>query len=149
MNRRNFLKAVSALAAGSTAPLPLMAASSKANSRPNIVLILTDDQGYADISFNLNHPNEVSTPNMDALGRESVFFKTTASGSSLPKMGKVMGLKANHEFSRRMRISLNSYNIQQFHFKDKHLVWSNRATAVRPIGQFRWEHQSVFTANIH
>jgi len=41
---------------------------------PNIVIILTDDQGYADISFNPNHPKEVSTPHMDALAREGVFF---------------------------------------------------------------------------
>ncbi len=42
--------------------------------RPNIVVILTDDQGYADISFNPNHPKEVSTPHMDALAKEGVFF---------------------------------------------------------------------------
>ena len=41
---------------------------------PNIVVILTDDQGYADISFNPNHPMEVATPHMDALAREGVFF---------------------------------------------------------------------------
>ena len=41
---------------------------------PNIVIILTDDQGYADISFNPQHPKEVSTPNMDALAQEGVFF---------------------------------------------------------------------------
>lgn len=41
---------------------------------PNIVVILTDDQGYADISFNPQHPKEVSTPNMDALAKEGVFF---------------------------------------------------------------------------
>ncbi len=41
---------------------------------PNIVVILTDDQGYADISFNPNHPREVATPHMDALAREGVFF---------------------------------------------------------------------------
>ncbi len=42
--------------------------------KPNIVVILTDDQGYADISFNPHHPDEVSTPNMDKLAREGVFF---------------------------------------------------------------------------
>jgi len=41
---------------------------------PNIVVILTDDQGYADLSFNPHHPKEVSTPHLDALARESVFF---------------------------------------------------------------------------
>jgi arylsulfatase A-like enzyme len=48
--------------------------ASAAPDRPNIVVILTDDQGYADISFNPNHPGEVSTPHMDALAREGVFF---------------------------------------------------------------------------
>lgn len=41
---------------------------------PNIVVILTDDQGYADISLNPNHPKEVSTPNMDALANVGVVF---------------------------------------------------------------------------
>ena len=41
---------------------------------PNIVVILTDDQGYADISLNPQHPAEVSTPNMDALARDGVVF---------------------------------------------------------------------------
>lgn len=45
-----------------------------ASDRPNIVVILTDDQGYADISFNPDHPKEVSTPHMDALAQEGVFF---------------------------------------------------------------------------
>jgi arylsulfatase A-like enzyme len=45
-----------------------------AAEKPNIVIILTDDQGYADISFNPQHPPEVSTPNMDALAREGIFF---------------------------------------------------------------------------
>ncbi|QXD26164.1 sulfatase-like hydrolase/transferase [Opitutia bacterium ISCC 51] len=45
-----------------------------AAERPNIVVILTDDQGYADISFNPNHPKEVNTPHMDSLAKEGVFF---------------------------------------------------------------------------
>ena len=36
-------------------------------TKPNIVVILTDDQGYADISFNPHHPDEVHTPHMDSL----------------------------------------------------------------------------------
>jgi arylsulfatase A-like enzyme len=48
--------------------------ASAAPDRPNIVVILTDDQGYADISFNPDHPKEVETQHIDALAREGVFF---------------------------------------------------------------------------
>ncbi|MDR2757352.1 MAG: sulfatase-like hydrolase/transferase [Planctomycetaceae bacterium] len=43
--------------------------------QPNIVLILTDDQGYADISLNPQHPKEVSTPNIDSLAKSGVTFR--------------------------------------------------------------------------
>ena len=52
----------------------LAVSSAGAAPKPNIVVIITDDQGYADISFNRYHPKEVSTPHMDALAREGVFF---------------------------------------------------------------------------
>ncbi len=43
-------------------------------AQPNIVVILTDDQGYADISLNPHHPQEVSTPHMDKLATDGVAF---------------------------------------------------------------------------
>jgi arylsulfatase A-like enzyme len=61
---------------------------------PNIVVILTDDQGYADISFNPEHPKEVSTPHMDALAREGVFFKqayTSGQVCSPTRTGLMLG----------------------------------------------------------
>ena len=54
--------------------LPTLGLQAADVRRPNIVVILTDDQGYADFSFNPNHPKEVSTPHMDALARQGVFF---------------------------------------------------------------------------
>ncbi|MEM7147516.1 MAG: sulfatase-like hydrolase/transferase [Verrucomicrobiota bacterium] len=39
---------------------------------PNIVVIISDDQGYADVSYNPESPPEVSTPHIDALAAESV-----------------------------------------------------------------------------
>jgi len=42
-----------------------------ADEKPNIVIILTDDQGYADVSYNPHSPPEVSTPNIDALAHSS------------------------------------------------------------------------------
>jgi len=53
--------------------LPLISCTQVGNP-PNIVVILTDDQGYADISYNPLHPPEVSTPNMDTLAHEGIFF---------------------------------------------------------------------------
>lgn len=41
---------------------------------PNVVVIISDDQGYADVSFNPRHPPEVSTPHTDALARAGVAF---------------------------------------------------------------------------
>jgi arylsulfatase A-like enzyme len=42
---------------------------------PNIVLIVADDLGYADVLFNPQHPKEVTTPNLDQLARESVICR--------------------------------------------------------------------------
>jgi arylsulfatase A-like enzyme len=66
MNR--FLAFASALA---LLPTALPAATPRP---PNIVVIISDDQGYADIGFNPHHPKEVSTPRLDALAREGVWF---------------------------------------------------------------------------
>ena len=52
--------------------LPVLALAAQPPRPPNIVVILSDDQGYADVSFNPHHPKEVSTPNIDALARGGV-----------------------------------------------------------------------------
>ena len=44
----------------------------KDKSNPNIILILTDDQGYLDVGF--NGSNDILTPNFDNLGREGIVF---------------------------------------------------------------------------
>ncbi len=49
-----------------------MASIAPAEEKPNIVIILTDDQGYADVSYNPHSPPEVSTPNIDALAHSSI-----------------------------------------------------------------------------
>lgn len=71
ISRRTFLRFAAAGVAAHTLGRWVDAAPGKP---PNIVVIITDDQGYADISFNPHHPKEVSTPHMDALAREGVFF---------------------------------------------------------------------------
>ena len=51
-----------------------LSTSVSGSNRPIIVVNLSDDQGYADYSFNPHHPHEVSTPPIDALAQESIFF---------------------------------------------------------------------------
>jgi arylsulfatase A-like enzyme len=77
------LAAVPLLSAVTTSSIAVAAPVAASLNRPNIVVILTDDQGYGDISFNPHHPNEVSTPNMDALAREGVFFSRAYTSGSV------------------------------------------------------------------
>jgi arylsulfatase A-like enzyme len=44
-----------------------------AAERPNVVLIITDDQGWGDLGFHGN--DRIKTPNLDALARKSVVLK--------------------------------------------------------------------------
>lgn len=44
-----------------------------ADDKPNIVMIISDDQAWTDYSF-MGHPT-IKTPNLDALARESVVFR--------------------------------------------------------------------------
>ncbi|MFY0653459.1 MAG: sulfatase-like hydrolase/transferase [Cyclobacteriaceae bacterium] len=43
-------------------------------SKPNIVIIVSDDQGYGDSSFQDEHPAEISTPAIDQLAASGMVF---------------------------------------------------------------------------
>src|SRR5207253_1696780 len=45
-----------------------------APQRPNVLVIVSDDQGYGDISC-YQHPKEVATPQMDRIARRGVRFE--------------------------------------------------------------------------
>jgi len=62
--------------------LLLASAGVAALEKPNIVLILTDDLGYGDVSF-LNPESKVQTPHMDALAREGVWATDAHSPSAI------------------------------------------------------------------
>jgi len=48
---------------------PRTTVESASSTQPNIITIITDDQGWADIGY--NNPGQVYTPNLDALAAES------------------------------------------------------------------------------
>ena len=62
---------------------------SEATQKPNVVLIMTDDQGYGDFSYH-GHP-VLRTPNMDALAEHSVRFTDFhVAPSCTPTRGELM-----------------------------------------------------------
>src|SRR5687767_133694 len=48
------------------------AAAAPAAGRPNVVVILTDDQGWGDLSISGN--TDLATPNIDSLAKDGVSF---------------------------------------------------------------------------
>jgi len=68
--------------AGFSFDLILPEVEPRTNALPNIVVIVADDLGYSDISYNPFHAPEVSTPNIDRLIRNGVWFSDAyASGN--------------------------------------------------------------------
>src|SRR5919107_585997 len=56
---------------GAAAAAPLFGQRSR--RRPNVVVILTDDQGWGDLSVHGN--SNLSTPNIDSLARDGALFE--------------------------------------------------------------------------
>jgi len=70
--RRDFLKVLGAGAGAALAMMPVSLAAADRPKRPNIVFVLTDDQGYGDLSC---HGNPLlKTPHLDKLHGQSVRF---------------------------------------------------------------------------
>jgi arylsulfatase B len=60
-----------------------------AQERPNIVIILIDDLGYADMSFHPDAPPDVSTPAIDRIAAQSVFFTNSYSTAPICSPSRV------------------------------------------------------------
>ncbi len=74
VTRRDFLKTsvAASLAAGGGVLFGQCEARASVAGRPNVILVLTDDQGYGDLS---GHGNPVlKTPHLDALRKQSIRF---------------------------------------------------------------------------
>jgi arylsulfatase len=118
MGRRDFLRATGLAAAAWSAPRLANAADGLAGRRPNIVLIMTDDQGYADLAC---HGNPIlKTPNLDKLHGESLRFTDFhVSPTCAPTRCSIM--TGRHEFRsgithtilERERMSLKAFTLPQ------------------------------------
>ena len=47
--------------------------SKSSEQKPNLIIILTDDQGYKDVGF--NGSTDIKTPHIDALAKSGVIFE--------------------------------------------------------------------------
>jgi arylsulfatase len=108
MNRREFCATIGTAALAAAQPA----------KRPNIVFILTDDQGYGDLHCHGN--TVVKTPNLDLLHRQSVrFLDFHASPTCAPTRTSLM--TGRHEFrsgvthtiQERERMSLKATTVAQ------------------------------------
>jgi arylsulfatase A-like enzyme len=73
ITRRNFLKKTGLFAAGMLAARYSVLAEAVSQRRPNVVIILSDDQGWGDLSVSGNV--NLSTPNIDSLARDGALFE--------------------------------------------------------------------------
>jgi len=77
-NRRDFLKAMGLGAGALAMPAPLSAADVAMN-KPNVILAMTDDQGWGDAGYN-GHPF-LKTPTLDEMARTAMRFDRWYSGA--------------------------------------------------------------------
>jgi len=69
LSRRNFLKYVVSTATIATV-IPVTSYATQKKRKPNLIVILTDDQGYADVGF--NGCKDIPTPNIDKIAKNGV-----------------------------------------------------------------------------
>jgi arylsulfatase A-like enzyme len=107
VSRRDLLlrAAAGSLAAGSTVAGPIPAAaqgSGAADARPNIVFILADDMGYADVSC--YGRRDLSTPNIDRLAAEGLRFTQAYANSAVCTASRVALITGRYQY--RLAIGL-------------------------------------------
>jgi arylsulfatase A-like enzyme len=73
VTRREFLKYLGLGAAAMALPRALRGAEAGPRRRPNIIIVLADDQGWGDLSVHGNV--NIATPNIDSLARTGALFE--------------------------------------------------------------------------
>jgi arylsulfatase A-like enzyme len=95
MNRRDFLKGfgvgVSVLAAQQILP-----ADERSQKKPNVILCMTDDQGWGDTGYN-GHP-VLKTPNLDQMAKEGIRFDRFYSGAPVCSPTRGSCLTGRHPY---------------------------------------------------
>ena len=96
----------------------LIFSSCTSNNTPNIILVMTDDQGYGDLS--VHGSPDVLTPNIDLLHEQSIRFTDfQVSPTCAPTRSAIMTGRApfnngvTHTINERERMTLKAYTLAQ------------------------------------
>ncbi|MGB2824425.1 MAG: sulfatase-like hydrolase/transferase [Phycisphaerae bacterium] len=96
MNRRDFLKAVARAGAASLMAPRLLLAAKSAGGKPNVILAMTDDQGWGDTGYN-GHP-VLKTPTLDEMSRSGLRFERFYSGAPVCSPTRGSAITGRHPF---------------------------------------------------
>ncbi len=90
--------------------LIVLSNAAKADERPNIILILADDLGYADVGF--NGCQDIPTPNIDLLAAEGVRFANGYSSHPFcsPMRAGLMAGRYQHRFGYVTNVAFDPHN---------------------------------------
>jgi arylsulfatase len=117
-SRRDFLRTVGVGAAAAMVLPHRLRAGEAAAPRPNIIIVLTDDQGYGDIAANGNP--KIKTPSMDRMHGEGIRFEDfhvspTCSPTRCSLMTGRHEMKSgvSHTIMERERMSLKATTVAQ------------------------------------
>jgi len=97
VNRRTFLRYVAGSAAAATVgSLARPGSAAQAKDKPNIILAMTDDQGWGDVGYN-GHPT-LKTPTLDAMSRSGIRFERFYSGAPVCSPTRGSCLTGRHPY---------------------------------------------------
>ena len=107
LTRRDFIAKTTALAGGLGLASLASQAQAAADKPPNVVFLISDDQGWGDYSF-MGHPT-IETPNIDRLASQSVVFEHGYAAAPLccPSLASMLSGLHPHQ----TRIATNDPNV--------------------------------------
>ena len=100
LNRRQALGAVAASAL--TGALPTRAGARPPADQPDVIFIMADDLGYADLSSTGSH--HIKTPNIDSIGRDGIVLRQGYANSAVCSPSRTALLTGGYQ--QRFRIGL-------------------------------------------
>ncbi|MCE9546888.1 MAG: sulfatase-like hydrolase/transferase, partial [Planctomycetia bacterium] len=82
-----------------------IAADAKPTRPPNIILLLTDDQGYGDLSC-YNDQSKVSTPHIDQLASDGIRFTDAHTAASVCTPSRFAILTGCYAWRSRLKLGV-------------------------------------------